>query len=119
MTTPPSQPNNPLHGITLAALLEDLVQAYGWTGLSDRIAIRCFTHNPSIKSSLRFLRRTEWARRRVEQLYLDMLSHPEESLDPLESDSHDHDGDQNDENAASVSVIPPADFWDRARKKQG
>ena len=65
------QPNNPLHGITLKAIVEDLVERRGWVDLGDRINIRCFTHDPSIKSSLKFLRKTDWARRKVEQLYLD------------------------------------------------
>lgn len=67
------QKNNPLHGITLEKLLTELVEHYGWDELGYRINIRCFTHDPSIKSSLKFLRRTEWARTKVEQLYLDMI----------------------------------------------
>lgn len=67
---PDSQPNNPLHGVTLKAMLEHLVDDYGWESLGDRISIRCFTHDPSIKSSLSFLRKTEWARSKVERLYL-------------------------------------------------
>lgn len=71
MTTPKeSQPNNPLHGVKLADILEVLVKKHGWEELGDRINIRCFTHNPSIKSSLTFLRKTPWAREKVEQLYL-------------------------------------------------
>ncbi|AMQ55782.1 VF530 family DNA-binding protein [Algoriphagus sanaruensis] len=68
-----SQPNNPLHGIRLDTILEHLVSHYGWKELGERITIRCFTHNPSIKSSLTFLRKTPWARERVEGLYLKML----------------------------------------------
>ena len=64
------QPNNPLHGIKLADILEFLVEKYGWDGLASRINVRCFTSNPSIKSSLKFLRQTPWAREKVEQLYL-------------------------------------------------
>lgn len=64
-------PNDPLHGITLAMILSDLVGQYGWEELRKRIAIKCFTNNPSIKSSLKFLRRTPWARKKVEDLYLD------------------------------------------------
>ncbi|MEQ1591695.1 MAG: VF530 family protein [Thiobacillaceae bacterium] len=67
------QPNNPLHGVTLEQLLIDLVAFYGWDGLGQKIEIRCFTHDPSIASSLKFLRRTPWARVRVESLYIDML----------------------------------------------
>ena len=65
-----SQPNNPLHGVKLADILEHLVDEYGFEDLGERITIRCFTDNPSIKSSLKFLRRTPWARAKVEQLYL-------------------------------------------------
>ncbi len=65
------QPKNPLHGITLAMMLEYLVAHYGWDELGRRIDIRCFKVNPSIKSSLVFLRRTPWARARVEALYLE------------------------------------------------
>jgi uncharacterized protein (DUF2132 family) len=65
-----SQPNNPLHGITLERLLNELVAVYGWEELGRKIAIRCFTQDPSIASSLKFLRRTPWAREKVEALYL-------------------------------------------------
>ncbi|HLR17710.1 MAG TPA: VF530 family protein [Alcanivoracaceae bacterium] len=64
------QPNNPLHGITLEQIVTRLQQHYGWEGLADIININCFKSNPSIKSSLKFLRRTQWARDKVEQLYL-------------------------------------------------
>ena len=64
------QPKNPLHGITLKAMLEDLVARHGWAELGARIKIRCFTHDPSLKSSLKFLRKTDWARSKVEKLYL-------------------------------------------------
>ncbi len=64
------QPNNLLHGITLKAMLEDLVQRRGWSGLAERIQIRCFMFEPSIRSSLKFLRKTDWARRKVEALYI-------------------------------------------------
>ena len=65
-----AQPRNPLHGITLEAMLEHLVATHGWHGLGRLIDIRCFTHDPSIKSSLKFLRKTPWARAKVETLYL-------------------------------------------------
>ncbi|MGY3925957.1 VF530 family protein [Aeromonas simiae] len=65
-----SQPNNPLHGITLATMVTELVEHYGWPELGRQIPIRCFTQDPSIKSSLTFLRRTLWAREKVEALYL-------------------------------------------------
>ncbi|MEZ4268767.1 MAG: VF530 family protein [Myxococcota bacterium] len=64
------QPNNPLHGITLKAVLETLVELHGWPGLAARVPIGCFKSDPSIKSSLKFLRKTDWARARVERLYL-------------------------------------------------
>ncbi len=64
------QSNNPLHGITLEILLSELVSLYGWQGLAERLPINCFSHEPSMKSSLSFLRRTSWARQKVEALYL-------------------------------------------------
>ncbi|MCF8179565.1 MAG: VF530 family protein [Sulfuritalea sp.] len=67
-----AQPKNPLHGMTLEAILNALVSGYGWHGLGQRINIRCFNHEPSIASSLKFLRRTPWAREQVEMLYLAM-----------------------------------------------
>ena len=68
-----AKPKDPLQGLTLEALLTALVAAYGWAGLGQRIALRCFTHDPSLASSLKFLRRTPWARAKVESLYLFML----------------------------------------------
>jgi uncharacterized protein (DUF2132 family) len=76
MSTPPSppdQPRNPLHGLTLEAIVTALVAHYGWLGLSERIPVRCFSSDPSIASSLKFLRKTPWARDKVESLYLFML----------------------------------------------
>ncbi len=64
------QPNNPLHGITLEAIVERLVDHYGWDQLAEKIAINCFINDPSVKSSLKFLRKTPWARAQVESLYL-------------------------------------------------
>lgn len=64
------QPNNPLHGKTLEAILTELVDEYGWEQLGRKIRINCFVSNPSIKSSLTFLRKTPWARKQVEDLYL-------------------------------------------------
>ena len=64
------QPNNPLHGVTLKTIVEDLFDRYGWEELHLEIPIRCFEHNPSIKSSLKFLRKTDWARSKVEKLYI-------------------------------------------------
>ena len=68
------QPNNPLHGMTLEMILTSLVEHYGWDGLGQRIDIKCFKIDPSIKSSLKFLRRTPWAREKVETLYLHSLN---------------------------------------------
>ncbi len=64
------QPENPLHGITLEKMLEELTADYGWAELGRRVNINCFNSDPSIKSSLKFLRRTPWARKQVEELYL-------------------------------------------------
>lgn len=64
------QPNNPLHGLTLKVIVEDLVERHGFEELSSLINIRCFTFDPSVKSTLKFLRKTEWARKEVEALYL-------------------------------------------------
>jgi uncharacterized protein (DUF2132 family) len=63
-------PNDPLHGVTLEKILISLVEHYGWEELGQRIRIRCFNSDPSIQSSLKFLRKTEWARKKVEDLYL-------------------------------------------------
>ncbi len=67
------QKNNPLHGKTLQLILEHLVKHYRWDGLAYHIDINCFKNNPSIKSSLVFLRKTPWARKKVEELYLNLL----------------------------------------------
>ncbi len=73
-----SAPNNPLQGVTLEALLTELVARHGWDGLARLVDIRCFKSDPSIKSSLTFLRRTPWARSRVEQIYIDRERHGNE-----------------------------------------
>jgi uncharacterized protein (DUF2132 family) len=65
-----AQPNNPLHGLTLEKILTELVARHGWDGLAQRIPVRCFMNEPSIASSLKFLRRTPWAREQVEGLYV-------------------------------------------------
>ena len=67
------QPRNPLHGVTLEAMVTALAEHYGWEGLAQHIAIRCFAVDPSVSSSLKFLRKTPWAREKVESLYLFML----------------------------------------------
>lgn len=66
-----AQPNNPLHGITLEIILNRLVDYYGWERLGEYIEINCFNNDPSIKSSLKFLRKTPWARKQVEDLYIE------------------------------------------------
>ena len=73
MTDTPAQPNNPLHGMTLEKVVTELADYYGWEGLGERINIRCFKLDPSVGSSLKFLRKTPWAREKVESLYLFML----------------------------------------------
>lgn len=73
MTRGPMNSNDPLHGITLERMVTDLHACYGWPGLARRIPIRCFQYDPGIKSSLTFLRRTPWARAKVEALYVDSL----------------------------------------------
>ena len=69
----PAQPRNPLHGVTLEAMVVALQDYFGWEGLASRIPVRCFQSEPSVSSSLRFLRKTPWAREKVEGLYLFML----------------------------------------------
>ncbi len=79
MTSPPApppvapQPRNPLHGKTLEAIVTELAAHYGWAQLAERIPLRCFSHEPSVASSLKLLRKTPWAREKVEGLYLFML----------------------------------------------
>ncbi|MET4692475.1 VF530 family protein [Endozoicomonas lisbonensis] len=68
------QPNNPLHGITLEKIVTDLQSHFGWKNLGQLINIGCFTHEPSVKSSLKFLRRTPWAREKVEKLYIETFA---------------------------------------------
>lgn len=70
MDTKETQPNNPLHGIKLVDILEYLTQHYSWEDLAGQVNINCFKSNPSIKSSLKFLRKTPWAREKVEHLYI-------------------------------------------------
>ena len=70
------QPNNPLHGITLELVVTKLVDRYGWDGLAQKIDINCFKSDPSVKSSLKFLRKTQWARDKVENLYIATFAKP-------------------------------------------
>ncbi|HEY0153448.1 MAG TPA: VF530 family protein [Longimicrobium sp.] len=73
MTDPQPQAKNPLHGVTLERMLNELVEHFGWAAMGERIRIRCFTDDPSVASSLKFLRKTPWAREKVESMYLFML----------------------------------------------
>ncbi len=77
-----TQPNNPLHGVKLVDILEFLVAQYGWEILGEKININCFNSNPSIKSSLTFLRKTPWARDKVEQLYIHTLKKQKNNTPP-------------------------------------
>lgn len=74
MSEPRPHPNDPLHGVTLETILSQLVDYFGWEELAHMIPVRCFMFDPSIKSSLKFLRKTPWARKKIEELYLWMLS---------------------------------------------
>lgn len=80
---PAGQPDNPLHGVTLEAMVTALSGHYGWEDLGQRIAIRCFTSDPSVASSLKFLRKTPWARDKVESLYLFMLREVRRNAPPV------------------------------------
>jgi uncharacterized protein (DUF2132 family) len=73
VTSPPERAPDPLHGVTLERMLTELVEHVGWERMGERVRIRCFTSDPSIPSSLRFLRRTPWAREKVEAMYLAMV----------------------------------------------
>jgi len=95
------QHKNPLHGVTLKAILEYLIAEYGWERLGERINIHCFQYEPSVNSSLKFLRKTDWARVKVERLYLDSISYEERNG----KKSADASGGQSE--TGSV--------WDRAR----
>ena len=97
------QPNNPLHGITLKSILEYLVAEYGWERLGDRINIHCFNYDPSINSSLKFLRSTDWARVKVERLYLDSISYD------------DRNGKSNPDGSGKSKKTESV--WDRARPR--
>lgn len=79
---PSTQPRNPLHGVTLELLVTRLYEHYGWPGLAQRVPIRCFAVDPSVNSSLKFLRKTPWAREKVESLYLYMLREQRRNQNP-------------------------------------
>jgi uncharacterized protein (DUF2132 family) len=89
MNTP--HPRDPLHGVKLATILEELLKCYGWEELGNSIPIRCFTMNPSISSSLKFLRKTPWAREKVEALYREYLEEEKLGADcaPAGPSAHD------------------------------
>ncbi|WP_411828092.1 VF530 family DNA-binding protein [Luteolibacter sp. AS25] len=75
-----SHPNDPLHGYTLEIIITRLVEEYGWDELADRIRIRCFANDPSVKSTLKFLRKTPWARNKVENLFIETLERHEKEF---------------------------------------
>ena len=82
------QPNNPLHGKTLQLILNELVEHFGWKELGKRINIRCFNNDPSVKSSLKFLRKTSWARTEVEELYISIQKNSHNDNDaPLSAEA--------------------------------
>lgn len=79
MPSPFPHPRDPLHGITLETILNLLVARHGWVGMGERIPIRCFQVDPSVKSSLKFLRKTEWARKKVEAWFIEDQSSPRDA----------------------------------------
>ena len=81
-SAPAAQPRNPLHGLTLEGIVTALVAHYGWVGLGERMPMRCFISDPSVASSLKFLRKTPWAREKVEGLYLFMLRDIKRAIAP-------------------------------------
>ncbi len=81
MPSPLNHPNDPLHGVTLERIVRELQDRYGWKEMGSRIPIQCFRYNPSVKSSLKFLRRTPWARERVENWYIHDLRQDKERDD--------------------------------------
>ncbi|HEY0997875.1 MAG TPA: VF530 family protein [Gemmatimonadaceae bacterium] len=83
----PNSPRDPLHGVTLEAMIEHLRDRYGWEGLGARIDNRCFTDTPSVASSLKFLRKTPWARAKVESLYRHSVAHPRKGATPAAGDA--------------------------------
>jgi len=83
MTTPRDQSHDPMHGVTLERMLTELVEHFGWKEMGRRIAIRCFRSDPGVGSSLKFLRKTPWAREKVEAMYLEMASARAERNLPL------------------------------------
>lgn len=111
------QPNNPLHGVKLAEIVEHLVEKYGWEELSEKININCFKMNPSVKSTLKFLRKTPWAREKVERLYLWSIGKPVPRHRPTRSESAavkpDHLKDRKKTAANNQANESP---WEAARR---
>ncbi len=88
MPSPSLHPRDPLHGITLETILVELVARFGWIEMGDRIPIRCFQMNPSVKSSLTFLRKTDWARKKVEAWFIELQSERSEERKRAEMSAH-------------------------------
>ncbi|HPU50204.1 MAG TPA: VF530 family protein [Burkholderiaceae bacterium] len=108
--SPTAQPRNPLHGLTLEAIVAALVAKYGWDGLARRAPMRCFSHDPSMGSSLKFLRRTPWAREKVEQLYLAMPPAKPASAPAAETDRDPTvESPPSSESAKSSSPVDPGE----------
>jgi uncharacterized protein (DUF2132 family) len=104
-----NQPNNPLHGVKLADIVEHLVDTFGWEELGAKININCFNSNPSVKSSLKFLRKTPWAREKVERLYLQSIGKRMPRKKPAIEPPAKLENEKSD---ASPGESP----WDAARK---
>lgn len=111
---PDTQLNNPLHGVRLDDMLEQLEDHYGWDGLAERIPVNCFKSNPSFKSSLKFLRRTDWARAKLESLYLNTFSNSasqSKSRPKPGSKSGSKPATKSKPVANSTSESPPENPW--------
>jgi len=86
MSSPSSHPRDPLHGITLESIINQLVQKHGWSEMGRRIPVRCFQFNPSVKSALTFLRKTPWARQKVETWFIGEQLHKPDSSEPQQTE---------------------------------
>ena len=122
-----NQPNNPLHGVKLADILDHLVEVYGWDEMGDRININCFNNNPSIKSSLGFLRKTPWAREKVERLYLHSIGAPQppRHMSPREKfEPRERGAQREDTERSEVEPVEDSDSgveespWDKAKRNR-
>ncbi|VTN09083.1 Uncharacterized conserved protein (DUF2132) [Raoultella terrigena] len=107
---------DPLHGVTLEALLNALVAKYGWAELAKRININCFKSDPSVKSSLKFLRRTPWARKEVEELYIDSLEDIADEREDMPTDGRGQTGRVR-KNSSSLPPFPPCTEGGTARSQ--